>query len=102
VEERFREGRRAGRHENPRGGLVAHQDRKAADVVEMGMRHHDGVDAVVAQILVSRQGAAPHLFGVHASVEDNASLADFEKVAVRPDFVGAVEEGESGGSGRHK
>jgi hypothetical protein len=64
-------------------------------VVEVGVSHDDGIDAVGGQILEARNGIGATFLGMHPGIEDDANLPNFEEIAVRSDLIGAVEKSKA-------
>jgi hypothetical protein len=95
VQERFGQSGCPWSHEHASGRLVAHQERKGPHVVEVGVGHDDGIDAVGGQILEARNGSGAIFFGMHPGIEDDANLPYFEEIAVRSDLIGAVEKSKA-------
>jgi hypothetical protein len=81
MQERAPDFRGRLRHENARVGLASHQHRQRADMIEMRMRDHDGIELAIAaaevelgsagRLLIRESGTEP-LVRVMAEGEDEA------------------------------
>ena len=66
------------RHDGRRVGLVAHEQRQRADVIEVAVRDQDEVQFHALQRPQVRGGDAAHLFRVQAAVDDHMEIPNLD------------------------
>tara|TARA_B100001057_G_scaffold497771_1_gene602854 strand:+ start:9206 stop:9430 length:225 start_codon:yes stop_codon:yes gene_type:complete len=64
-------------------------------MIKVRVSDNDGIEAIMGQVLVTRNASLALFLGVHAGVQHNAGIADLKQVAVGPDLNGPVKEGEA-------
>ena len=95
MEQGISEGAGRGGHEDPGGGLIAHQDRKGSHMIEVRVADDNRVEAVMGDLLVARKGEGASFLGVHPSIDYDTGLPNLKQVAVSPDLVGPVQKSKS-------
>jgi hypothetical protein len=71
--------------------MLAHGDRKAAQVVEMAVREHQQIEADAGEFGVIGKGGPAGELGVQAAIYENVKVADLEQGATAPDAALTVE-----------
>ena len=69
VEEILAESRGAGGEVDRSGRLVSLGDWESADVIEVGVRDDDAIDAIEGDLLVAGQGIGSFFLGMHSGIE---------------------------------
>ena len=64
-------------------------------MIKVGVSDNDGIEAIVGQVLVTRNASLSLFLGVHSGVQHDSGIADLKQVAVGPDLSGPVKEGEA-------
>lgn len=86
--------RRGCRHDNLCGRVFVLQAGQGADVIQMGVRHKDGIRVCRAYQRVIRLGLQAFLLGVHAGIQHHARAVHIQQVAVGAYFRCAGEIGK--------
>ena len=82
-------------HEDAGLRLAAHQDGQRADVVQVRMGDQDRVERAVGDGVQVGQGGVALLLGMHPAIEHQAAASELQVVAVRSNFRGPGQVGET-------
>ena len=91
VEHALDEHAAGGRHQHGGVGMLAHQDRQAADMVQVTVRDDDEIERLIANQRKIGRGGTADLFRIEAAVDDDAEFAELDEHRIGTDATHAVE-----------